>query len=102
MGLWGNASVHPNQAQRSLGEGRERMRQRCVRTLWCMMCMGMPVGMAACSGVPRGPASSFEAAVARHHSGPAAVSAGGDAAVRPLPQPHPSSECGVSHRHVLH
>ena len=51
-----------------------------------MMCMGMAVGMAACSGVPRGPASSFEAAFAGHHSGLAAVSAGGDAAVRPLPR----------------
>ena len=51
-----------------------------------MMCMGMAVGMAACSGVPRGPASSFEAAFAGHHSGLAAVSEGGDAAVRPLPR----------------
>ena len=86
MGLWVNASVHPNQAQRSLGKGRERMRQRFVRTLRCMMCMGMAVGMAACSGVPRGPASSFEAAFAGHHSGMEPVSAGSDAAVRPLPR----------------
>ena len=46
--------------------------------------MGMAVGMAACSGGPRGPASSFEAAFAGHYSGLAAVSAGGDAAVRPF------------------
>lgn len=62
------------------------MRQRFVRTLPWMMVIGMAVGMAACSSVPRGPASSFEAAVAGHHSGMAAVSAGGDAAVRPLPR----------------
>jgi phospholipid-binding lipoprotein MlaA len=51
-----------------------------------MLCMGMAVGMAACSGGPRGPAASFEAAFAGHHSGLAAVSAGGAAAVRPLPR----------------
>jgi phospholipid-binding lipoprotein MlaA len=51
-----------------------------------MMCMGMAVGMAACSGVPRGPASSFGAAFAGHHSGMEAVGEGGDAALRPLPR----------------
>jgi phospholipid-binding lipoprotein MlaA len=62
------------------------MRQRGVRTLLCMMFMGMAVGMAACSSVPRGPASSVDPAIFGHRAGMAAVREGDDAAVRPLPR----------------
>jgi phospholipid-binding lipoprotein MlaA len=62
------------------------MRQRPMRTLLWMMFMVMAVGMAACSGVPRGTTSSFEAAFAGHHSGLTAVSEGGDTAARPSQQ----------------
>jgi phospholipid-binding lipoprotein MlaA len=44
-----------------------------MRLLLWMMFMVMAVGMAACSGVPRGPASSFEAAFDGHHSRTATV-----------------------------
>ena len=79
-------SGHPYQAQRSLGEGRERMRQGFVRTLPWMLFVGIGVGIAACSGVPRGPAASFDPAIFGHHTGMTAVRDGGDAAVRPLPR----------------
>jgi phospholipid-binding lipoprotein MlaA len=62
------------------------MRQRCVRTLLWMLSMGMGVGIAACSGVPRGPASSSDPAIFGHRAGMAAVREGDDAAVRPLPR----------------
>src|SRR5918996_6364903 len=87
-------SGHPYQAQRSLGEGRERMRQGFVRTLPWMLFVGIGVGIAACSGVPRGPAASFDPAIFGHHAGMTAVRDGGDAAVRPLPRMNASEALG--------
>jgi phospholipid-binding lipoprotein MlaA len=58
------------------------MLQRSMRTLLCMLFVVMAVGMTACSGVPRGPASSFGAAVAGHPSGMATVNDGRDPAAR--------------------
>jgi hypothetical protein len=42
----------------------------------------MAIGMAACSGVHRGPVSSFTAALDGHQAGMAAVGAGADPAAR--------------------
>jgi phospholipid-binding lipoprotein MlaA len=59
------------------------MLQRPMRTwLWTVFVM-IAVGMTACSGVPRGPVSSFEATVAGHPSGMATVHEGSDTAARP-------------------
>jgi phospholipid-binding lipoprotein MlaA len=55
-----------------------------------MLLMGMGVGIAACTGVPRGPASSVDPAIFDHRAGMAAVHAGDDAAVGPLPRMHAS------------
>jgi hypothetical protein len=63
----------------------ERMRQRPMRTLLWIMFMVMAGGMAACSGVPRGTASSFEAPFDSHHSGMAAISEGVDTTAQPSP-----------------
>jgi phospholipid-binding lipoprotein MlaA len=62
------------------------MRQRLMRTLLWMMFMGIAVGMAACSGVRSGTASSFKASFDGHQSGMVAVRAGSDPAARPSQQ----------------
>jgi phospholipid-binding lipoprotein MlaA len=59
------------------------MLQRSMRPwLWTVFVV-MAVGMTACSGVPRGPVSSFEAPFAGHPSGMATVSEARDPAARP-------------------
>jgi phospholipid-binding lipoprotein MlaA len=54
------------------------MRQSPIRILLWMMCLLMAVGMAACSGVRGGIASSFEAGFAGRHSEMAVASTGAD------------------------
>jgi hypothetical protein len=58
------------------------MRHRPTRTLLWIMFMVIAVSMAACSGVRRGTAPSFDASLEGHHSGMAAVSEGDDTAAR--------------------
>jgi phospholipid-binding lipoprotein MlaA len=59
------------------------MLQRSMKTwLWTVFVV-MAVGMTACSGVPRGPVSSFEATFASHPSGMATISEERDPAARP-------------------
>jgi phospholipid-binding lipoprotein MlaA len=67
------------------------MRQRPMRTWLGIMVRVMATGMAACSGVRRGPAASFTAAFAGHHAGMAAVGAGGDPAAGPSEPMHPDA-----------
>jgi phospholipid-binding lipoprotein MlaA len=59
------------------------MRQSSMKTRLWMVLMVMAVGMAACSGVPRGTASSFEAPFDSYHSGMAAISGGVDTTAQP-------------------
>jgi phospholipid-binding lipoprotein MlaA len=59
------------------------MRRRSMRTRLWMVLLVMAVGMAACSGVPRGTASSFEAPFDSYHSGMAAISDDVDTTAQP-------------------
>ena len=54
-----------------------------MRTRLWMVLLVMAVGMAACSGVPRGTASSFEAPFDSYHSGMAAISDDVDTTAQP-------------------
>jgi phospholipid-binding lipoprotein MlaA len=62
------------------------MRQRPMRTWLWMVLVVMAVGMAACSGVPRGTTSSFGAPFDSHHSGMVAISEGVDTTAQPSQQ----------------
>jgi phospholipid-binding lipoprotein MlaA len=70
------------------------MLQRPMRTFLWMVFVVMAVGMTACSGVPRGPVSSFEATFAGHPSGMATVSEGRDPAARPSQPRHADAAPG--------